>query len=417
MRLEVLDMHGPRQKVLRKALKVVAALALACVLAVGLLLTTLWFEHNSPLELPRPTGPFAVGRIGTTWVDPARLDPFAKPPRKRELVVWIWYPAQRSCRDRPAEYLPGSWQRALAKHSGGLFQLLFRNSTKVRCHSLEEAGVARSSRPFPVVLFRSGVGALAFQYTTLVEDLASHGFVVVGADTPYSTSVVVMPDGRVIHKTLAGNPGDAPISEEKRVRLAQSLIGIWTADTRFMLDQVARLNERDPSGRFTGKIDLHSVGLAGHSFGGATVAQFCHDDSRCRVGIDIDGRLFGSAVPEGIEQPFLFLLSDHGEEWSSPHCEICADIRSAARPNPADKLIVTMIGAHHFSFGDQSLTQSRILRAALVALGGEGGLDPRTGLASACRYVHEFFEIHLRGAPREALYSAPLVAGVRFEKK
>ena len=53
----------------------------------------------------------------------------------------------------------------------------------------------------------------------------------------------------------------------------------------------------------------------------------------------------------------------------------------------------------------------------LVILGEAGGLDPRTGLASAARYVSEFFHVHLRGAPRAALYSGPLVAGARFETK
>ena len=407
---------GRRLKVLRKVLLAVVA---AGVFAVGLLFAALWLEHNSPVELPSPTGPFAVGRVSTTWVDPTRVDPFAPAPAPhRALVVWIWYPAERSGRAQPAEYLPGPWRRALAEHAGVLLtRLLFRDPIKVRCHSVENAAVAQARPRYPVVLFRSGIGALAFQYTTLLEDLASHGYIVVGADTPYSTSVVVMPDGRVIHKTVAGNPGDAPISQKERERLAQSLIGVWTADTRFLLDEVARMNERDPSGRFTGRIDLGAVGLAGHSFGGATAAQLCHDDGRCRAGIDLDGRLFGSVVREGIGQPFLFLLSDHGVTWTSPDCRICAEIRSAAKRAPADKLIVTLLGAHHFSFGDQALTQSRILRSVLVALGGQGRLDPRTGLATATRYVREFFDVHLRGARRDALYSGPLVAGVRFETK
>ena len=126
--------------------------------------------------------------------------------------------------------------------------------------------------------------------------------------------------------------------------------------------------------------------------------------------------LFGSVVREGIGQPFLFLLSDHGVTWTSPDCQICAEIRSAAKRAPADKLIVTMLNTHHFSFGDQALTQSRILRSVLAAF-GQGRLGPRTGLATATRYVHEFFDVHLRGARRDALYSGPLVAGVRFEMK
>jgi hypothetical protein len=97
--LEALCMSRSLMKVLRTTLTVVAA---AGALGVGLLLASLWLEHNSSLELPRPTGPFAVGRVSTTWVDTGRLDPFAPAPaQKRELVAWIWYPARPSDRSAP----------------------------------------------------------------------------------------------------------------------------------------------------------------------------------------------------------------------------------------------------------------------------------------------------------------------------
>jgi len=38
-------------------------------------------------------------------------------------------------------------------------------------------------------------------YSTLAEDLASHGYVVVAFDAPYRTGQVVFPDGRVIART------------------------------------------------------------------------------------------------------------------------------------------------------------------------------------------------------------------------
>lgn len=80
---------GLRLKRIGKWLAVAAAMG---ALAIGFFLTSLWWEHNSSLELPRPTGPFAVGRVSTTWVDTDRVDPFAPAPtQKREIVVWIWY--------------------------------------------------------------------------------------------------------------------------------------------------------------------------------------------------------------------------------------------------------------------------------------------------------------------------------------
>lgn len=407
-------------KWLKRIAKWFAAAVAAVVLGVMLFLLVLWLEHNSALELPRPTGPFAVGRMVTTWMDGNRADPFAPPPgHKRELLVWIWYPARPSGQSTQAEYVPRFWREAPDEHASPfLTHFVWRNPSKVRAHSFEGADLAPDREKYPVVIFRSGIGAMSLDYTTLVEDLASHGYIVVGADAPYSTWSVVMPDGRVIHKTDQGNPGDAPISASERGRLLQALLGVWVADTRFLLDQLAALNPSDLSNRFTGKIDLGAVGIAGHSFGGATAAQVSHDDTRFRAGINLDGALQGSVVREGIAQPFLFLLSDHGDALTSPDREIFNDIRSSASRAPDDKLIVTLNGAHHFSFSDNPLIQSRILRSLLVALGGPGGrLDARAGLAATAQYVREFFDVHLRGAPREALYSSPLVPAARIEPK
>jgi predicted dienelactone hydrolase len=47
-------------------------------------------------ELPSPTGPFAIGRTTFYWVDSARAETLtADPNDKRELMVTLWYPAQK----------------------------------------------------------------------------------------------------------------------------------------------------------------------------------------------------------------------------------------------------------------------------------------------------------------------------------
>jgi pimeloyl-ACP methyl ester carboxylesterase len=122
---------------------------------------------------------------------------------------------------------------------------------------------------------------------------------------------VVLPDGRVVHNTAQGNPGDGRVAAPVLDQTLEKVMRTWTADSRFVLDRMARLNANDPSGRLTGAMNLEAVGVMGHSIGGATAAQFCHDDARCRAGIDIDGRLYGSVVPEAIGPPFLFRTRTH----------------------------------------------------------------------------------------------------------
>ena len=53
------------------------------------------------------------------------------------------------------------------------------------------------------------------------------------------------------------------------------LVMVWAQDNSFVLDQVEELNTSDPSGFFTGKLDLENIGIFGHSFGGASALQTC----------------------------------------------------------------------------------------------------------------------------------------------
>jgi len=49
------------------------------------------------------------------------------------------------------------------------------------------------------------------------------------------------------------------------------------------VNQLENLNAAEPSGKFTGRLDLQRLGMFGHSFGGAQALQFCHDDARCKA--------------------------------------------------------------------------------------------------------------------------------------
>jgi alpha-beta hydrolase superfamily lysophospholipase len=60
--------------------------------------------------------------------------------------------------------------------------LLTRDPSRVRVHSTQDPVVSPGEAAHPVVIMRPGLGALTTDFTTLAEDLASHGYVVVGFD-------------------------------------------------------------------------------------------------------------------------------------------------------------------------------------------------------------------------------------------
>src|SRR3954463_11630382 len=121
------------------------------------------------------------------------------------------------------------------------------------------------------------------------------------------------------------------------------------------------LNE-DPRSPFTRRMDLGRLGMVGHSFGGATALQFCHDDARCRAPVDLDGIPFGSVVREGLNKPCMFVLSDHSREMSEPSSQqVLGEIEAIYRRLPQERLYVVIHDANHFSFSDQILLNSQIL--------------------------------------------------------
>jgi predicted dienelactone hydrolase len=234
-----------------RLVKIAAGTVLCGVLAFCLLLFTMWWEHRSPIALPTPTGSFAVGRTLFAWTHPTR---------REELAVWIWYPAARP--NQPAaDYLPAAWRTALRDRQGTFMRSFFkRDPLVVRTHSHSDAPLASEQRTYPVLLLRSGGSALTTDFTTLAEDLASHGYVVAGFDAPRRSFVFVESKGHVIGRAAENNV------ENANGNLADPIVGrllkMWTADTKFLVDQLQRLNDR-PSGAFAGRLDFGRLGMVG----------------------------------------------------------------------------------------------------------------------------------------------------------
>ena len=353
-----------------------------------------------------PSGPLPVSRITEFWTDNQRSDPFvgAPPASRTELVVWIWYPSTPAAGQRAAEYLPASWRRAAAPK--GLLALLMRDYSAIHGHSSLDGPLSPALPRYPIVVLRAGAGALTIQYTTLAEDLASHGYVVVGFDAPYRTFAVVFPDGRVVTRPQNLNPEN--LAEHAQAALADELLRAWTSDIGSVLDRLARLNA-SPHSRFRGRLNLQEIGVVGHSLGGATAAQFCHDDPRARVGVDIDGRLFGRVFRDGINRPFMFLLEDLNSAPARDPVghQIVGEITSVYERLPQQTRAGFWIrGASHFSFTDSLLERSWLVRA-VMRVAGVLDLEPRRGLKITGDVVRRFLDVNLKGMPAESLENLP----------
>lgn len=411
------------------AKKILLYVPLTLLSVFVLVVAVMWIEHKAPLTLPVLPGAYPVGRVIYDWIDSSRIDSAApRPGVKRELMVWIWYPAGRGTdASRPAPYLPDPLARRVRAMQGFVMGELFTSDpSAVRTHSVEQtnlvgrSGGAGGTARYPVVLMNSGIGALAADYTTYAESLAAAGYIVVGCDRPYSTFVVAFPNGRVVQRSAAGHPSEAgdPANFDRLVRY-------WSRDEHFILDKLQELDKDDPSGRFTGRIDLDHVGVLGHSFGGATAMQFSVDDPRCKAAVNLDGQPFGSVVTTGTSKPLLVLTGEHGREPDSVTGKIMGRIARIVRGPRIDGdsgdsvrargdsgVMMPVVraghywyevrGAYHFNFSDMALTKEKWL--ARIA-GATGSIGSRRGLEVTAGCLRTFFDVYLKGAPKGVLDS------------
>lgn len=279
----------------------VLVIILLILALIGLFGAMVHFGDHREVVLPKPTGPYTVGRILFDWTDLKRDDPYSAAIGKhRELMVWLWYPAATLQHARPAEYIPSAWAS----------EMPWRPVTipgRVQVHAITGAPIASTRQPYPVLVFSTGYGNLPSDYTSLIEDIVSHGYVVLGITSTYSAPVVRFPDGRIASHLAEAS---FPRGPEQDIRAAgDRMVKVWAADIQFAIDSLTHMNS-DSKNRFYGRFDLGRLGLFGQSFGGAAAAEACSADSRCKAAADIGGNLFGDVRKEHIKEPFLFILTD-----------------------------------------------------------------------------------------------------------
>jgi Platelet-activating factor acetylhydrolase, isoform II len=390
-------------RLIKIVVRFLIGLVVVAALAVAGLLAFMWSRHASPVTLPAPAGPYAVGRVEYDWVDMARAETFGPGQGgHRELDVWVWYPAAPDAGAAPAPYLPDAWRaaRLQSQQPVVLSQFLVHDNAAVHSHAVLGAPLATGQATYPVLVLQPGLGPILPDYTTLAEDIASRGYVVVGSTPTYSSAFVVFPDGRVAPGVQAASVPDTATPAEAQ-QILDRLIQVWAADNRFVLTQTAGLNEVDPAGRFTGHLDLSKVGIWGHSFGGAAAAETCHLDPRCKAGLNLDGNPYGNVIQAGLDQPFMTLWSEPPSLTDAEWVQATSDMRQIESRLGADGYQIMIRGSRHFNFTDNSV----FFAPFLAARGGLGPIDGHRFIAISTAYIAAFFDHYLKGQDQ------PLLAG------
>ena len=347
-------------------------------------------------QLPTPTGPYAVGTIILHLVDETRSDLLGDPAQPRELMAQVWYPAAPDASGDLAPYLNRLDVAApvLAERLG-LPAFFLGHIDLTHTHAHLNAPVAAGEAPYPVLLFSHGWQGMRAQNTFQMEELASHGYVVIAPDHTHAAVVTVLPPDRVI----LNNPAlmdDS--SDDAYARSSNAIVRTYAADLQYLLDQAALWNAA--GGPLAGHLDLERVGVFGHSTGGGAAVELCGRDPRCDTLLVLDGWLNPVSADIIAQVPYtppaLFLKASNNTFNAANDARLWQLVSHLQNGGN----VLEIEGTHHFDFTDIPLLTPLAHRLDLA-----GTIGASRGLPLINAYTLAFFNHTLQNQP------APLLDG------
>lgn len=212
--------------------------------------------------------------------------------------------------------------------SNGYPALSYRTLSTLVVYPKQPSG---EHREFPLIVYSHGFGATAASAMPTLESLASHGYVVAAVDFPLSTT---------------GLPGGLDLLDYTN----------QPGDVSFVITQMLKLDRSHGSPVYH-QIEVHRIGVAGHSLGAVTTLAVsynsCCRDSRIDAAVEMDGELnvpigptgqFAGTYFKGHNPPLLVVNGT--KDTIGPY--VISQAIYAEAPGP--KYFLSLIGAPHEGF-------------------------------------------------------------------
>ncbi|HEX9903196.1 MAG TPA: hypothetical protein VGB72_10080 [Acidobacteriota bacterium] len=368
-----------------------------------LLLGLLNFAQGQTNTLPKPSGEYLTGVAYLNFVDESRKELFDGSGRSyREMTVKVWYPSDRQ--SDPEPYLLKAEADFVTKYLQ--YPPLYKD---LKTNAGRDLPVSSKENRYPVLIFSHGWGEHYAQNTILMEELASHGYIVFSIAHHYECKFSSYPDGRFIYIDM-GNPRFQKIwkenmnpkaiglfeklknagSDEERERVFQEMSTTapmiltespkyWAEDIAFFINQLKMMNGAD--NRFQNKLDLDRIGVFGMSMGGLATSVICSTDRRIKAGANMDGALPIASIHGKYQIPFLYLNSKRGLG--------CGPLFISQSTRDCYSLSVK--GSDHYNFTDYSVYPVPMVRVLLGPIDGKRTIEIMNVIIPA------FFDKYVKG--------------------
>jgi predicted dienelactone hydrolase len=377
-------------------------------------------------ELPAPSGPYPVGFRAFELHDPSRTNAPAATDAPRTLQAFLFYPSLHTSNPARAYLSDADLTVAAMARNFHYDAASLSDLREARAHSVKDSPPAPGR--FPVVFFSHGFRLYALQSTALLEDVASHGYVVIVLTHPGDAADFRLADGRVVRTFEPPQPENAfnpakqrlccaadfadrvaAIPEYSRL-LAPTRLGVsaiaWREDLLFALQSINDNIVPPQIAEVLKQADPNAVALTGMSFGGSVAAGACHLTSLCKAAINLDGGPYDTTLfNRPIRRPLLIVHSDwidlpiQGSRYAPGfHPDDLQFERWTEAGTDPDILCVRLEGIRHMALSDLPYLMRGPGREAAL-----GNAAPERSGEALSRLWLAFLDTYLKGQPRSAI--------------
>jgi len=378
--------------------KSISAIGLFLCLGLGGLLSSIL----PVFILPTPTGNHSVGSQYLHLKTNQDETITSEQSDKRELIIKVWYPANLKNEKKEAYLNDGDRVGFAIKY--GLPKSIFNYLDYVKTNTCTSPSIADGK--FPVLVFSHGSYSKASGYYALIEEIVSHGYIVLNINHTYESVGTLFPNEKIklydsafdrkynnqemaemSWKTMedykqAKNCEEQHHSIEHCLRnyVAADITHRWAKDFSLVIDQ---LEEWNTSSFLSNKMDLSKLGVFGHSQGGSAAGQALLDDKRIVAGINIDGVQWGEMIDTFMIKPFALLSSD----WAESHPNFNAHAFQNGGTN--DFYNAKILNSGHSNFMDIPF----LINLSLI--NEAGTINPNQAIEVTSTMVLQFFDKYL----------------------
>lgn len=378
--------------------------------------------RNESSLLPKPKGQYAIGTQKFFLTDSTRNESFIIRRKYRELYIKMWFPVEVSGEleyeyflgDYPTEVVSGIFKAV------GLDKELVNEIKSTTTNSVKGGLEPLGKDLFPVVIFNPGFYfGMADFYTSMAENLASHGFIVCSINHPYEQPYVEQSGKNAKMKKkkaqlaylqlyLMENFRKLELETDEQIVAGTRLylkklsrfdktVRRWTADNEAFIDYLHYVCNSDSASALFRRMDISNIGLMGQSIGGAVAGQVCLDNpDRIAAGINLDCFQFGDMIDKPLEVPFMLMETEHYEIWRMGN--------SVVYRNVADDFYkFTIKGAKHFIYSDAAILDLIEREEQIKMIGDVDGAEANALINS---YILAFFSKYLQGNTDDTLFEA-----------